>query len=140
MKIPRSLRRIGCGLLLVLWFTFLLTPCLFIVLATQREIVLTHSDVPGDDFRIWLIQEAGQRGVAISNSRRVSVQNSPDSANPGASPNTEAACTLIDVRFLLWQGKGEPNHYCSCYTRQTGNWSSIAEGDDACKLAGEQVK
>ena len=124
MKLKRRLRRLGCGALLVLWFLLLLTPCLAVVLLTQREIVLTHSDVPNDDFRVWLIQEAGQRGIAISNSRRVTVPN-------------DAVCTLIDVRFLLWQGKGDPNHYCSCYARQADSWSSIAEGAEACKLAGE---
>ncbi len=111
-------------MLVVLWFLFLLTPCLFIVLMTQKEIVLTHSDVPNDDFRIWLIQEANQRGVAFSNSRRVSAANN-------------AICTLTDVRFIMWQGKGDPNHYCSCYIQQENNWVSVAEGAEACKLAGE---
>ncbi len=119
-----SFRRIGCGILLVAWFLFLLTPCLLIVLATQQEIVLTHSDVPNDNLRIWLVQEAGQRGIGFSNSRRVDAPSN-------------AVCTLTDVRFVLWEGKGEPNHYCSCYTRQNNEWTSIAEGADACKMAGE---
>jgi len=124
LKIKRTLRRLGCGLLLMLWFLLLLTPCLFIVLITQHEIVLAHSDIPEDDLRVWLIQEADQRGFAISNSRRVS------------APNDEV-CTLTDVRFFLWKGKGDPNHYCSCYVRRADRWSSVAEGDEACKLAGE---
>jgi hypothetical protein len=93
----------------------------------QREIVLPHSDVPYDDFRVWLIQDARQRGIALSNSRRVDVPDHPD----------KAVCTIIDVRFVMWQGKGDPNHYCSCYSRQSNRWSSIAEGVQACKLAGE---
>ncbi len=125
MGTRRRLKRLGCGLLLVLWFLVLLTPCALIALATQGEIVLTHSDVPNDDLRIWLIQEAGQRGIAVSNARRV------DAANA-------TTCTLTDVRFLLWQGTGgEAQHYCSCYAHQETGWSSVAEGDAACQLAGE---
>ncbi len=120
----RRLGRIGCGVLVVAWFLFLLTPCLVVVLVTQKEIVLTHSDVPNDDFRIWLISEPSQRGIAVSNSRRVSAANN-------------AVCTLTDVRFIMWQGKGDPNHYCSCYTQQDSAWVSVAEGAEACKLAGE---
>jgi hypothetical protein len=122
--LKRKLQRVGCGSLVVIWFILLLTPCLFVVLATQREIVLTHSDIPNDDFRVWLIQERGHHGIALSNSRRVSAAN-------------DAACILIDVRFIMWQGTGDPNHYCSCYTRQNNRWVSIAEGPEACKLAGE---
>ncbi|MCC7449348.1 MAG: hypothetical protein IT324_18160 [Anaerolineae bacterium] len=120
MKSSRVFKRLGCGVLLVLWFTLLLTPCLAIVLATQQEIVLTHSDIPNDDFRIWLVQDAKQRGVAISNSRRVDL---PDNR----------ACTLISVSFLMWQGKGDPTSYCSCYQRQGGGWTPIDEDQAVCK-------
>jgi hypothetical protein len=122
--VKRRLGRVGCGVLVVLWFLLLLTPCLVVVLLTQREIVLIHSDVPNDDFRIWLISEPRERGFAISNARRVSAANN-------------AVCTLTDVRFIMWQGKGDPIHYCSCYTRQNNTWMSIAEGAEACTLAGE---
>ena len=122
MKIRRSLRRFGCGIALVLWFTLLLTPCLMIVLATQREIILTHSDIPQDDFRIWLIQSIGQRGVGVANSRRVNA----------AGGNV---CTIIDGFFILWEGKGAPPHYCSCYQKQNNQWVSTAEGAEACMLA-----
>ena len=124
MKIRRVLRRIGCGVLIVLWFVILLLPCFAVVLATQHEIVLAHSDIPDDNFHVWLIQEARQRGIAISNSSRV------DGANG-------AICTVTDGRFLMWQGQADPWHYCSCYTHQDNNWSSIAEGDEACKMVGQ---
>jgi hypothetical protein len=111
--------------LLVLWFIFLLTPCLMFKLAVDREIILIHSDLPEDDFRIWLIQDVRNRGVAISNSRRVDASNG-------------AACTVIDVRFILWQGKGgDSQHYCSCYSKAESGWSSVTEGEAACQLAGE---
>ncbi len=125
MKIRRVLRRIGCGILIVLWFMLLTLPCLAVVLATQHEIVLAHSDIPDDNFRIWLIQDARQRGIAISNSRRVDGPNG-------------AICTVTDGKFLMWQGQpADPPHFCSCYTHQDNTWSSVAEGEDACKLAGK---
>jgi len=97
-----------------------------VVLASQGEIILQHSNIPEDDFRIRLIQTVSERGLAISNSRRVDTTNGN-------------VCTIIDVRFLLWQGKANPAHYCSCYTWSGLNWSSIAEGADACTLAGEST-
>jgi hypothetical protein len=93
-----------------------------VVLATQKEIILTHSDIPQDDFRVWLIQSAKQRGLGISNSRRVSVSD-------------DSVCTVIDGFFILWEGKGEPSHYCSCYQKQDSVWQSRAEGAEACALA-----
>jgi hypothetical protein len=105
----------------------LLTPCIVIPLISQGEIVLTHSDVPGHSTRIWLIQDARERGIAFWTSRRVDVQNSPNTT----------VCTVTDVRFVMWQGSGSPNHYCSCYARQNDRWSSAADGAEACKLAGE---
>src|SRR5262249_46298215 len=108
----------------VLWFLILLLPCFMIVLATQGDITLTHSSVPEDYFRIRLIQTTNERGLAVSNSRRVDASDGK-------------VCTIIDVRFLLWQGQANPAHYCSCYTGSDNNWSSVAEGKEACQLAGE---
>ena len=123
---PKPIRRLGCGVLLVMWFMILLLPCIMIVLATQGEIVLTHSGIPEDDFRVRLIQTTTERGLAISNSHRVDIQDGN-------------VCTIIDVRFFLWQGKANPAHYCSCYTGSDKTWSSVAEGTEACQLAGEST-
>jgi hypothetical protein len=124
LKLRKYLRRTGCTIALILWFMFLLTPCLIFVLAVQHEIILIHSDIPNDDFRMWLIMEPKTRGIAISNSRRIDAGNG-------------TVCTIVDGRFLLWQGSAASPHYCSCYTKEGDNWSSVAEGADACSLAGE---
>jgi hypothetical protein len=125
-RLPRPVRRFGCGALLVLWFTLLTTPCFVIVLAIQGEIALAYSDIPEDQFRIWLVQQIRERGVAISNSRRVDVEG--------------GVCTIIDTRFFLWQGRAEPAHQCSCYSKEEGQtfWRSFAEGDEACQIAEEK--
>ncbi|HLY28923.1 MAG TPA: hypothetical protein VKQ72_21430 [Aggregatilineales bacterium] len=123
IRIPKALKRLGCGLLLVAWFALLMLPCVAIVLVTDGEIVLTHSDVPNDEFRVWLIQQPHERGIALSNSRRVS----------GTDGST---CTIVDGSFLMWEGQqAESPHYCSCYKQQGGAWNSTAEGDEACQLA-----
>ena len=127
MKIRRLLRRLGCGVLLVLWFALLTLPCFAIALAFQKEIVLIHSDIPNDEFRIWLIQDIRNRGVAVTNSRRV---DGPDGV----------VCTVINGGFFMWQGSAvNPPHYCSCYSRQDQTWSSVAEGSQACRIAGEPL-
>jgi hypothetical protein len=118
--------------LFVVWLVFIMSPCFVIVLAVQREIVITFSDVPADELRIWTISEARLRGVAISTTRRV--------ASVAPVPETEggaATCTIIDTRFLLWQGSADNGHHCSCYVRRGEAWQSVAEGADACKLAGD---
>jgi hypothetical protein len=118
--------------LFVVWCVVILSPCLVITLAIQREIVITYSDLPEDALRIWTISEPRQRGVAIANSRRVSAVQPV----PGV-PDASATCTIIDTRFLMWEGSAEAAHQCSCYVRRDDRWQSVAEGPAACVLAGE---
>jgi len=125
MRLSKFARRLGCGILLVIWFTLMLTPCLVITLVMQREIVISYSDLPEDAFRIWLLMEAKERGIAIFNSRRVNAAN-------------DAVCVVVDGRFFMWQGSATPPHYCSCYTKQNGYWNPVAEGKEACQMSGEQ--
>jgi hypothetical protein len=127
IQLPKPLRRLGCGLLLLVWFLVMLTPCFVIVLATQREIVIQYSDIPQDELRIWTIQERDLRGIGIANSRRVTV-----TATTG-----DATCTVIDIRFVLWQGQAESARSCACYELRDGAWRETTIGDAACKLAGE---
>ena len=71
MKIPKLLRRVCCGALVVVWLVAMLTPCAVVVLATQGEIKITYSDSPEDEFRVWTVFSTGTRGIAFSNSRRI---------------------------------------------------------------------
>src|SRR5690606_35269280 len=98
------LRRIGCGLLLVIWFAILMLPCFLFVLATQGEIAVSQGNVPGQQLRLWLISEPDQRGFAFS------------SAAVHAT-DENAVCVETSVRFLLWTGRAEPVSYCECYDR-----------------------
>ncbi|MHB8750975.1 MAG: hypothetical protein ACYDBJ_17520 [Aggregatilineales bacterium] len=126
MKPVKLARRIGCGVLLALWFGgLILGPCAVVTLVSGNEIRLAHSDVPDDNtLRIWLIQQAHERGLGISTGYSV---------NPDAS----TVCTVTDTHFVLWQGQGQSSHTCACYTRHAdGSYTSLTDGPDACTVAG----
>ncbi|MBX3061790.1 MAG: hypothetical protein U0528_14965 [Anaerolineae bacterium] len=136
MKLPKPVRRFGCGVLLVLWFLFLLTPCAVFVLAVQREIVIKWSEVPQDELRIWTIQDRDARGIGIANSRRVNTTGSGSQPVEYSAENP-LICTITDIRFILWQGQANPAHSCSCFQKQQSRWAEVVVGQDACTLAGE---
>jgi hypothetical protein len=131
MKLPKLARRLGCGVLLALWFLLMLTPCAVIALATQGEIKLTYSDLPDDELRIWMISSSQARGIGISNSRRVI-----PALTVSEAPGSETMCQVINVSFVMWQGQGDPVQQCYCYGKDNGRWQTRAEGASACKLAG----
>jgi hypothetical protein len=117
---PRSrLRRLGCGIGLVIWVLLLLFPCLAIVLISQREITVQLGNVPGQSFRVWLIQDATERGLGISR----------PSVHTDANANV---CLQTDTSFLLWMGKGAPASYCECYTHDGDNWKSVGSAQGSC--------
>lgn len=119
----RPLRRLGITIAVILWFMLLLTPCLAIVLATQGEIAIRLGDVPGQSFRVWLVNESRQRGLGIS---RPSIQ---------ASKNENQICLQTDVSFVLWTGAAEATTYCECYTRSNNNtteWELLSNQQSAC--------
>jgi hypothetical protein len=117
---PRSrLRRIGCGIGLIIWVVLLLLPCLAIALISQGEINVQLGDVPGQNLRVWLIQDATQRGIGIS---RPSIHND-------ANANV---CLQTDTNFLLWMGNGPSSSYCQCYTHEGDNWKSVSSAQGTC--------
>ena len=105
------MRRLGCGLMLALWFLLLLTPCALFYLAANGEIRLSHSDIPQPYSQplllIALINDVDNRGLQIVRS-----------AKSGAVEDT-SVCVETAVSYLLWVTK-ERNQdvtYCECYTR-----------------------
>jgi hypothetical protein len=121
MRQPARLwRRVGCGILLVLWFTFVLSPCIIVSLAQQGEITIQQGELPGQQFRVWLVMEIDQRGLGISTTAPYEVNG--------------AQCVQTDVQFALWQGEGTPISYCECYTRSdaTSTWSLINSQQGIC--------
>jgi len=118
---PRSrIRRLGCGIALVLWILLLLFPCLAVVLISQGEIAIQLGNIPGQSFRVWLIQDAKERGLGIA---RPSVHSSAEGAN---------VCLQTDTSFILWMGSGPPSSYCECYTHSSDNWTSTGTTQGSC--------
>jgi hypothetical protein len=112
------LRRLGCGIALVLWFLILLLPCALFTLATQGQITISQGGLPGQEIRVWLIMEVEQRGLGISST-----------STHGSDPN--ALCLQTNVSYLLWSGRENPNTYCDCYTR--------ADAESAWELSSTQM-
>lgn len=124
IKRRSPLRRIGCTIALVLWFTLLLVPCFLIVMAVQGEIVITQGDLPGQQLRVWLIMEADQRGFGVSSA---TVYRDGDNN----------ACVQTDTRFWLWEGEADPVSYCECYARADTEsvWSPTGTESGVCRAA-----
>ena len=109
------LARLGCALGLIIWAILILSPCILIALAVQGEISISTGEAPDQRLRVWVIMEAAQRGVGISNA----------SVRPSADGQT---CVQTDTSFLLWQGRGEPVSYCECYQHEDGSKEWIPVG------------
>lgn len=113
-------RNPGCVLGLIIWFFVMLLPLFFFILAVEGDITLQHGgDVPDKHehplLQIRLIMEIDYRGFGITNS---TIQR--DGEND--------ICVETNVRYILWQGQGDPATFCDCYTR--------TEPDEAWTLTG----
>ena len=122
-------RRLGCGLVLTLWFILLLTPCGLFYLAANGEFRFEHGEIPQSHAHprllVSLISEREDRGVRIETSAIVNQQGDDFST-----------CVETEVRFLLWEysGGNQDVRYCDCYERAETNadWEFKATYNDAC--------
>ena len=105
--LARVLKRLGCALALVCWFTLLLLPCALFALARDGQIVFSRSGLPGDILlRVQLLTDADYTGLSFTTS---SVSRSEDGVR---------ACVHSTVRYLFWRGESAGvARYCECYTR-----------------------
>lgn len=108
--------RFGCGLLLVVWFTLLLTPCALFYLAANGEIRIWHSDIPEPHSHprllIELITEVDYRGLRLVNSSVVDTDL-----------NDNSTCVQTNVSYLLWETveDNQDVSFCDCYIRDDSN-------------------
>jgi hypothetical protein len=119
---PRTspMRRLGCFIVVIIWFAILLTPCLCFVLASQGEVAIQLGDVPGQSLRIWLLNESRQRGIGIS--------------RPSISTQGDLMCVQTDVSFFLWAGSAEGTIYCECYTQpDEEGWQFVSNNGGSCQ-------
>lgn len=125
----RSVRRLGCALLLLFWFTFLLTPCALFYLAANGEIRLGHRDIPQPHAHplllVSLVSESEERGLRFENSWIAASQI-----------DEGMLCVETAVRFLLWQYSGGNQNvsFCDCYQSKDAdaNWEFVATYGGAC--------
>ena len=125
-------RRLGCWLLVAVWFLILSTPCGLFYLAANGEIRLEHSKIPDPHAHprllISLISESADRGLRIERSTIVSID---DDAR---------LCVETAVTFLLWQSSaGNQNvRFCDCYQRADADsaWQLASTQSAACQDAG----
>ncbi len=115
------LRRVGCTIALIIWFTLLLAPCFLIVMATQGELTISQGSLPGQQIRVWLIMEADERGLGVSSTSTQSL----DANTIGLQTN---------INFLLWSGQADPLVYCETFTRvsESDPWTPTTTETAAC--------
>jgi hypothetical protein len=92
---------------------------MIVLLVSQREIVIGLGSLPGQSARIWLVDEARERGIAIS---IPTVQNGQDGLT----------CMQTDSRFLMWMGQGDPTSFCECFQWVSESWQSRRSSPGAC--------
>ena len=122
-------RRLGCAIALLIWFTFLLTPCALFYLAAQGEIRFVHRDIPQPHAHplllVSLVSETKDRGLRIEASRIVEARS-----------NELMLCVETAVRFLLWEysGGNQDVSYCDCYQREgsEADWELAGTSSGAC--------
>lgn len=126
------LRRVGCGLLVPLWFMLLLLPCALFYLAVNGEIRIWHDNVPDPYSQprllVSLVSEMDDRGLRVETS---SVFN--------PSLDNLSTCVESKVRFLLWQSQGgnQDVTYCECYVRddEESAWAWQQTYGNSCSAA-----
>lgn len=125
MTTKGCLWRMGC---VVIWLPLILLPVLLFSLAFNGDVSLWHgAGFPESSqhpfLQARLLMEIDTRGVNITRSYIAS-----------SSPDDLSACVETEVRFLLWQGKGEPADYCDCYARETTDaaWTFQSQSASTC--------
>ena len=125
-QIPKNpLGRLGCLLLLVLWFMVLLLPCGMIYLATGNSITISNGDIPEPEqhprLEIQLIMEIENRGLKLSSSSI-------------ASQSETELCINNSVSYLLWQSdeSASNSQYCQCYQRVDESWQFTEQYEGQC--------
>lgn len=121
------LRRLGCTILLILWFIFLLLPLFLFIMAVQKEITIAHAgDIPESYqhplFQVQLVMEQDYRGLRIVNA---TLHNGTDTT----------ICVQTNVRYVLWQGEGESATFCRCYERDNSEsqWALSEQTLETCR-------
>lgn len=95
-------------LFVMVWLILIFTPCLALLLASRGEFRISTGPAPEEELRLWLVQDAGRAGLALS--RAFSYESDG------------RRCIQTDAGFLLWRRprneEDSATSYCSCYDLQ----------------------
>jgi hypothetical protein len=118
--------RLGC---VMIWLPFMLLPMCLLVLAVQGEVALWHNTQFPDGEEHPFLQAKLQMDI---DTRGLNITRSYISS--GNADNT-AVCVQTSVRFVLWQGTGDPVDYCDCYARDSadGPWNFETRAQGICR-------
>lgn len=120
-------RRIGCGVMLVLWFSALSLPFAMFWLGMGQSITIPRVGSPVADYpllEIRLIMEIENRGLQI---KRTNTFDQTDSR----------ICYQTVMNYALWQAddSGDPTtSYCECYGYDAAGeqWNPVQQSVETC--------
>lgn len=124
-RIKRGLRCFGCLFAFTLWLGLMATPCAFITLIVEKELVFERSDIPDHEVRLFMLDDSqwDARGLGLQ----------IGSIKSGGEDEDEV-CILVDTDYLIWEGEAEPlDDFCECYERIDDTWSITLLGDANCE-------
>jgi hypothetical protein len=118
-------KRPSCLVQLILWMSIMMLPAVFMVLAFQGDITFYHrGDIPNKFqhpfLQVKLIMEEDYRGLSLTNASVL-------------HDDADNLCVETSIRFLLWEGQGEPATYCQCYTRSNEAWQPVDSEQGTCR-------
>jgi hypothetical protein len=128
--LPRPTTRrgkIGCGVLLAIWFLLLLLPFAMFWLATGHNFTIPRTNIPEAElhprFQVHLIMDKDNRGLQFLSTQVF--RNSPNEL-----------CVQGHVNYLLWESEDDDNAtvYCECYKRNDpdAEWVFIETMNSTC--------
>ena len=121
--------RFGCSIVIVIWFTLLLTPCAMFWLASGNQVILHHANIPDPVFHpmleIGLIMTVDHSGFQFTSA---SITNEDE----------QSLCVQTSVNYLLWQNRTREDPatvFCDCYTRkdEEASWVMDVTSPDECR-------
>jgi hypothetical protein len=121
-RVRQFANRAGCCLIFVLWLGVMAIPIFFVVMLVQKEVVISRSDLPEHEFRIFLLEEPRQRGFGLEQGDIVS-----------GGEEEGLYCVKTHVDYFLWEGEGEDVAYCECFEKLGDTWAQTLLGDENCQ-------
>lgn len=115
----KFIRRMGCGAALLAWFALMLSPCIVITVLVEGEFVISLSDVPNHQLRMFDVDTDDTRGFGFSQG---SIESETD----------DEVCVITRVRYIMWRGSNEPVNFCQCYQKINDRWFGGPVLDQQC--------